>query len=149
MSTPSPPARPTYGPLFWVGLVVGWGVIGYGVYGVLNDVWLRDVPFELAVWVFGSLVLHDALFAPMVLGTVALLAWLLPRPVRGPVAGALALTGLVVLFAYPLLRAFGRRAVNPSILPDDYGQNVLVVLAVIWSITAVVIVARILRARSS
>ena len=56
----------------------------------------------------------------------------LPRWARGPVTAAVAASGVVLVFSYPLLRHFGRRADNPSILPLDYPRNVAVVLAVIW-----------------
>jgi hypothetical protein len=149
MSEQTPPVRSPGGPAFWVGLVVGWGVIAFGVVGVLNSVWLRDRPLDVLWWVLGSLVLHDALLAPLVTVVVLLVARFLPTTVRGPVAGALVLTALVVLFAYPLLRAFGRREANPSILPGDYPRHVLLLVALIWAVAGIVIAVRVRRASSS
>jgi hypothetical protein len=137
--------RPTYGPLFWTGLLVGWSVMGFAVVGISNSVWLKDRPVELAVWVLGGLVVHDALLASSVTIIGLLLARLLPRWLRGPVAGAVALSGLVLLFSYPLLRGFGRRESNRSILPLDYDRNVAIVLALIWLAAAAVVVARLVR----
>ena len=86
--------------------------------------------------------MHDALLAPLVTVVGLALAWLLPAWLRGPVAAALALSGLVLLFSYPLLRAFGRRPSNPTILPHDYTHNVLFVLAAIWSVALAVVLVR-------
>lgn len=133
---------PTYGAVFWIGLSVGWAVVVYGVVGALNSVWLRDRPAELALWVAGGLVAHDVLLAPLVTAVAFVLALVLPRWLRGPIAGALALSGLVALFSYPLLRAFGRRASNATLLPHDYGRNVLRVLLAIWTVALVVIAIR-------
>lgn len=136
---------PTYGPLFWTGLLVGWAVMGFGAVGISNSVWLKDRPAKLATWVLGGLVVHDALIASLVTGAGLFLAWVLPRWLRGPVAGAAALSGLVVLFSYPLLRGFGRRESNTSILPLDYGRNVAIVLALIWLTAGTVVAVRLVR----
>ena len=112
--------------------MVGWAVIGYAVVGMLEQRLADGPPAKLATWVLGGLIVHDALLAPFVTVVGLVLAWLLPRWLRGPVAGAAALSGLVLLFSYPLLRAFGRRPSNTSILPLDYSRNVAFVLAFIW-----------------
>ena len=79
-------------------------------------------------WIVGTAVAHDAIVAPVVTLVGLALAALLPRWARGPVATAVAASGVVVVFSYPLLRHFGRRADNPSILPLDYPRNVAIVL---------------------
>lgn len=121
-----------HGAVFWVAVAVGWAVMAFGVVGVLDSVWLGDRPFELAAWVLGGLVVHDVLLAPLVTALGWLLAARLPAWLRGPVRAALVLTGVTLLFSYPLLRGFGRRDVNPTILPLDYGRNVVVILAAVW-----------------
>jgi hypothetical protein len=138
----------SYGLGFWIGLAVGWAVIGYGVLGVLDNVWLRDRPAKVVIWVGSTLIVHDVLLAPLVTVVGLALAWLLPRWLRGPIAGALALSGLVLLFSYPLLRAFGRRPSNTTILPHDYGHNVVLVLGVVWSVALGVVLARMVRGRA-
>jgi hypothetical protein len=144
MTTVEEPPR-HYGPTFWVGFVLGWSVIAFGVVGVMNSVWLKDRPAEVATWVLGGLVVHDAVLAPLVTVVALLVARLLPQWMRGPIAAALVLSGLVLLFSYPLLRAFGRREANPSILPLDYGRNVIVVVAIVWAVALAVVVVRLLR----
>jgi hypothetical protein len=51
--------------------------------------------------------------------------------------------GLVTLATLPTVLALGRRADNPSILPLEYGRNLLIVLALVGLIT---LVSRILAA---
>jgi hypothetical protein len=139
----------THGATFWVGVAVGWAVIGFGTVGALNSVWLRDRPGDLVRWLLGGLVLHDAVLVPLVTVAGLLVAKLAPRWLRGPIDIALVLSGLVLLFAYPLLRAFGRRESNRSILPLDYGRNVAIVLLLIWLGAAAVAAVKLVRRRRS
>ncbi len=133
-------------PIFWVGLVAGWGVMAYGIWGFLAD-HRSTVPARTVWWIAGTAVAHDAIVAPVATLIGLGLAALLPRWARGPVAAAVAASGVVLVFSYPLLRHFGRRADNPSILPLDYPRNVAVVLALIWLTAAAALVRRRRQAR--
>jgi len=134
------------GTVFWVGLVVGWVIMAFGVRGVLDE---RDAtnPAGLARWALGGAVVHDAVVAPVVLLVGAWLGRWLPAPVRGPVRGALVLSAIVVVFSYPLLRGFGRHELNASTLPGDYPASVAVVVGLIWSAAVALIAVRALRRR--
>ncbi len=133
-------------PVFWVGLVLGWGIMAYGVWGFLGD-HRSTVPARTVWWIAGTAVAHDAIVAPLITVVGLGLAALLPRWARGPVTAAVAASGVVLLFSYPLLRHFGRRADNPSILPLDYPRNVAVVLGAIWAAAAVGLVIRFRQSR--
>src|SRR5450755_2448337 len=93
-------------PVFWVGLVVGWGVMAYGVWGFLQD-HRSTVPARTVWWIAGTAVAHDAIVAPVATLIGLGLAAGLPRWARGPVAAAVAASGVVLVFSYPLLRHFG------------------------------------------
>lgn len=140
--------EPDGGPAFWVGLVLGWSVMAYAVWGAIQS-FPADQQVELATWLLGSALAHDAVLAPVVTVAGLLLARVLPRSVRGPVLGALALSGIVVLFSWSALRGFGRRDANPSILPHDYTTNVTVVIAIVWAVALAVVVVRLARGRRS
>lgn len=127
--------------VFWVGLILGWGVMAYGIWGFLSD-HRATVPARTVWWIAGTAVAHDAIVAPVATLVGLGLAALLPRWARGPVAAAVAASGVVMVFSYPLLRHFGRRADNPSILPLDYPRNVAIVLSVIWAAAAIAVVIR-------
>jgi hypothetical protein len=126
---------------FWIGLVIGGAVIVYGVRGALDGLGPGN-PTRLAIWVIGLDLAHDLILAPAVVIVGLLLGRLLPDRLRGPVRTAAALSGLVVLFSWPLIRAFGRRPGNSSTLPLDYAHSVLIVLAAIWLIAAAVVAVR-------
>jgi hypothetical protein len=121
-------------------------VIGYGIWGVVDTEAATNPP-QLLVWVVGGAVVHDLLVAPIAT-VVALAIWRhAPRRWAGPVAAALAIIAVLVVFAYPLLRGFGRRSANVSALPRDYWAGVAVVLAAVWSAAAAVVVWRTVRQR--
>jgi hypothetical protein len=138
---PGPPGadEPARGRLFWGALIVGWAVIAYGIAGGLDNA--RDTqPTEIVRWFLGAAVIHDGLLAPAVLLAGFAVARLLPAPLRGPVQGGLIVSAVVVLFSLPLVRGYGVRPDNPTVLFRDYGPALLAVLAAVWMITAVVTV---------
>jgi hypothetical protein len=132
-----PPSR--HGAGFWIGLVVGWSVMAYGVWGFIGHV---GRPVDTARWIVGTLLVHDALVAPAAAGVGLVVAAVVPQRGRGPIAAGLAATGVVLAFSYPLLRGFGRRADNPSILPLDYTRNVVLVVTGVWVVAALSWLAR-------
>jgi len=147
MSTGDLPSSPgeRHGVSFWAGVVVGWSVIGYGIWGYLVHV---GRPVETARWLIGTLLVHDALIAPLAVIVGLALAAVLPRSARGPVTAGLAATAVVLAFSYPLLRAFGRRADNPSILPLDYPRDVALVCGIVWATVALRLLYDVVRHRT-
>lgn len=100
------------------------------------------------VWVVGLALAHDLLLAPAAL----LVAWLIhraaPRVARGLGLGALAISALVALYAYPLVRRFGAQPDNPTFLPRNAGVGLAAVIAIVW-VVAAGLLARRLGARRS
>ena len=121
------------GPRFWITAAVGWAVIGWGVFGIFSNS-LDTRPANLAKFVVGGALLHDLLIAPVVIVAGVLLARSVPARARGPVQAALAVSAIVALFAWPLVRAYGLAANNPTSLPHNYGRNLLVILGVVWAV---------------
>lgn len=113
------------------GLAVGVPVMAYGARGALVDA-ADTHPAELARWIVGGAVVHDAVLVPL----VALAAWGLRRLVPdrwwGPVRAGLVVSGTLCLAAYPFVAGFGRDPRNPSLLPRDYGLGLAGALAVVW-----------------
>jgi len=132
--------------VFWSGLLAGWTVMGYALWGTFDQQGATKPP-ELLRWVLGSLVIHDALVAPVATIAGMVLVRVLPRVVRGPVIGALALSAIVWIFSIPLVRAYGRHGGNSSTLPQDYGRNVWLVIAAIWCVSFVLVAVQVLRRR--
>ena len=133
------------GPLFWISAVAGWAVIGFGLRGIFQHS-LDTRPANLARFVVGGALLHDLVVAPLVILAGVLLARAVPGRARSVVQAALVVSGIVALFSYPLVRAYGLAANNPTSLPHNYTANLLIVLGVVWAAAAAAVV---LRLRSS
>jgi hypothetical protein len=132
------------GPLFWISAALGWAVIAWGVRGIFQHS-LDTRPSNLAKFVVGGALLHDLLVAPVVIVAGVLLARAVPRRARAAVQAALVVSGIVALFSYPLVRAYGLAANNPTSLPHNYAANLLVVLGVVWAVAAGAVVVRMRR----
>ena len=136
MATVDPARRPLEveptpsGTAWRLGLAVGGAIFAFGLYGLLHDA-TQTVPHNVLKWVFGSLILHDAILAPAVLVAGFLLTRLLPVAIRGGMQATLSVCAVVAVMSVPVLKAVGRRPDNPSLLPHDYGQNLAIVVAVI------------------
>ena len=129
------------GPLFWISAVVGWAVIGWGLRGIFQHS-LDTRPSNLAKFVVGGALLHDLLVAPLLIVVGLAITRAVPGRARAVVQGALAVTGIVALFSYPLVRAYGLAAHNPTSLPHNYTANLLIVLGVVLAVAAGLVIAR-------
>jgi mannitol-specific phosphotransferase system IIBC component len=134
------------GALFWLSAAAGWVGIGFGLWGIFSNR-LDTRPANLAKFVVGGALLHDLLFAPLVLLAAVALARVVPGRARSTVLAALFVTGAVALFSYPLVRAYGLAANNPTSLPHNYALNLAIVVAVVWAVAAAVLVVRLRRPR--
>lgn len=133
---------------YWIGAALGSGIIAFGLIGALSQSGATR-PAQLVTWTIGAAVFHDALLAPLVVAFGLATARWVPVAVRVPVRIGLALSGLVIAMAWPYVRGYGYRASNPSALPFAYGRNLVILLSIIWmSVTAVTVVARLVRRRA-
>jgi hypothetical protein len=132
------------GPLFWISAAAGWAVIAWGLRGIFVHS-LDTRPANLAKFVVGGALLHDLLVAPLVIGAGLLVARAVPGRARAVVQAALAVSGIVALFSYPLVRAYGLAANNPTSLPHNYTANLLVVLGLVWAGAAGLVLLRLRR----
>jgi hypothetical protein len=132
------------GPLFWISAAAGWAVIAWGLRGIFQHS-LDTRPGNLARFVVGGVLLHDLLVAPVVILAGVLLARVVRGRARGLVQAALAVSGMVALFSYPLVRGYGLAANNPTSLPHNYTANLLVVLGVVWALAATAVILRLRR----
>jgi hypothetical protein len=129
------------GPRFWISAAVGWAVIGWGLFGILSNR-LDTRPSNLARFVVGGALLHDLLVAPLAILAGVLVSRAVRGRARGPVQAALVVSAVVALFSWPLVRAYGLAANNPTSLPHNYGRNLVIVLVAVWAVTAVVTALR-------
>jgi hypothetical protein len=134
------------GPLFWITALVGWGLIGWGLRGIfLHHVDTR--PTNLAKFFLGGALVHDLIFAPLVILGGYLIARAVPKSWRAYVQVALMISGVLALVAYPEVRDYARILHNPTSLPHNYTANLAVVVAAVWVATALVAAVRRVRRR--
>jgi len=70
---------------------------------------------------------------------------LLPSRARATVQAALVITGVLGLFSYPLVRAYGLATHNPTSLPHNYALNLTIVLGLVWAGAAAALIVRLRR----
>jgi hypothetical protein len=111
--------------------------MAYGIVGVIGAA-RRTMPRELALFVVGGAVVHDAIVAPItILVGGGIVRWAVPPRWRARVATMLVMAAPIALFAFPLVRGYGRNPGDPSVLPGNYGQGLVIVFALIVSVVAV------------
>ena len=131
---------PRRGRTFWIGTAAGWGLILYGLRGVLHHS-VDTRPAQLArFWISGALA-HDLLLAPAVLGIGVVLARVVSGR-RRAIQQALIICGPLALFAYPEIRGYGHGLRNPTSLPHNYTANLLLVAGAVTVVLAVIAGAR-------
>jgi hypothetical protein len=140
-----PPARATHGVAFWIAVVGGLAVAGFGVAGYLErypDVTRR---VELARWIVGVDLAHDFLLAPLVVLAGYLVRRIVPRLALAPVQFGLMASGIVLLIAWRPLQGSAEYKHNATIQPLAYGPATLTVLAIVWTIAVAWFILRVAR----
>jgi len=128
---PAHPAAERRGAGFWISAAVGWAIIGWGIRGALHH-HIDTRPRQLVDFFVGGALVHDLLFAPLVLILGLLVARLVPGRWRAPVQTAAIISGCLALFAWPEIRDYAKVNHNPTSLPYNYTANLAVVVAVVW-----------------
>ncbi len=131
-------------------------LIGVGVVLLVVAAWLlgaevrpRQYP-GILLWLAAAVVLHDGVFAPIVLIGTRLLRRVGARVSWGAIAVvqvALVVGGAITAIAIPGIRARQLGARNPSVLVFDYAAHLAVAWGVIAVLAAVVVLAISLRRR--
>ena len=108
----------------WVALPAGLVATAYGVWLLLTR--------STLIWLVGGVVLHDGVFAVLVLAAALAALRLVPGDRLAPWIVALVILVPVTLLGIPELGRFGARADNPTLLDRHYwlGWSVMVTLVV-------------------
>jgi hypothetical protein len=146
-SDPRRPATSALRPWWrWLFLLPGLAALLHGARGLLTaggrvplDSWLT--------WFIGSALLTDLVITPVWIGLGWLSVRLLPRAARPAVVVGAAVSGVLTLVALPFVLGRGADPANPSFLPRDYGQTLLVLVAVVCAVAVVWAVVAVRRAR--
>lgn len=143
------PRRAPGGRAFWILGAVGTAVIVFGLAGLLRNA-AQTVPSSWATFFVGGLLVSDFLVLPGVALAGVVVSRLVPRAARATVQGALLVSAALILIAIPVLTGRGRNPNNPSILPDsDYAGELAILLAIIWGVTALLLLVRARARRTS
>lgn len=118
----------------WLLLTAGLGGAAYGLLR-LADLGLVNLRGTV-VWLVAGVVLHDAVFAPVVIVAAVVGAKVLPRRALAPATVALVVLAPVTVLSAPELGRFGADPRNPTLLDRHYWLGwaalaTLVVLAVL------------------
>jgi hypothetical protein len=121
---------------FWLTAAIGWAIIAYGLRGMFHH-HIDTRPANLARFAVGGALIHDLIFAPMVLGAGVLVARVVKGRYRAIIQAALFVSGCLALFSYPLVRGFGHATHNPSSEPHNYTANLAIVLGIVWGVATI------------
>jgi hypothetical protein len=147
-SDPQRPATSALRPWWrWLFLLPGLAALVYGAHGLLTAG--RRVPLDSwLTWFLGSALLNDLVIAPVWIVLGWLSARLLPHAARPAVVVGAAVSGVLTLVALPFVLGYGADPANPSFLPRHYGLTLLVLVLLVWALTAVAAVVAVRRART-
>jgi hypothetical protein len=111
--------------------VLGVGAIGYGILRIFTDA--KDTkPLALLKWLIGSLLVHDAIIAPVVIGVGWLLARFVPDRARRYLQAGLICGGLISAVGVLLIWRQGTSsAAALALLQQNYLLNLLILLALV------------------
>ena len=114
-------------------IVIGVALMAFGGWLVIVD----NDPLQVAPWVLGPVLLHDALLAPLVLGAVWLGHRFLPRYAQAPALFALLVCGALTAVAASVITRAGARPDNPSLLDRNYVAGYMAAVALTVAIAVV------------
>jgi hypothetical protein len=123
-------------------VVAGVLASAYGVW-LLLDLGSANTNATL-VWLIGGVVLHDGVFAPLVIVVALVARRLVPRNRLAPWVVALVILVPVTLLGIPELGRFGARADNQTLLDRHYwlGWSAMVTLVVVGVIVGALATGR-------
>lgn len=137
-----------HGLRFWIGLAVGWYMIGFGIHSAFHTAGASQPGYSLKLLI-GFALLNDLFVVPVVIA----IGLGLRRVLRGGIItrtalGALIISAIVSLQAWPALGKYGREpSLASSLLTNNMVTGLFTLLGVVWGVAAVIAVLRILHAR--
>jgi hypothetical protein len=133
-----------HGPRFWIGVVVGWAIIAFGVHSAFRTSGQSNPDHSVIPLILFALA-NDLLLAPLVIVIgLGLRRIVRPGPVVGPTVAAALISVLVTAFTWPEIRHYGKDpALASSLQTLDYATGLLTVIGVVWLSAAVVAVSRV------
>jgi hypothetical protein len=125
--------------------VAGGLVAGYGALLLVTTVPPSSL-LRVAVWMATAVIIHDMIWSPSLLGLGTALARV---PARGRrfLQGGLVVAGCLVVIAVPLISRQGSQPRSTTILLQDVGRQLAVLLALVALVTLIAWLRQALRDR--
>lgn len=130
-------------------ILLGIALLVVGAITLLNDVDPTDY-LGIALWLLGALVIHDGIAAFGIFGVSILLrraSRSIPWGVIAIIQAALAVGAIVFVIVVPAILKKDIGSANPSILPLEYGVNLMLFYVGLAVVTAAAIAAYLVLAR--
>jgi hypothetical protein len=123
-------------------MLAGILAAAYGGWLLLDLGWANTR--STLTWLIGGVVLHDAVFAPLVIAVALVVLRLVPSERLAPLVVVLVILVPVTLAGIPELGRFGARADNSTLLDRPYwlGWSVMVTLVVAGVLVGAVVTRR-------
>jgi hypothetical protein len=127
-------------------IVLGVTGILLGLFGIGRLVTQVPVPslIGLAVWLVAALVIHDGIASPLVIAVGALLARVPPRGRRFLQAGMIA-GAMITVIAVPMIVRQDSQPVSKSILNQNFGGNLTLLLGLVAAVALAAYAVRVAR----
>lgn len=123
--------------------VAGGLLLAYGVLRLLTSLDGGDLA-ALGIWLVAAVVLHDAVVAPLTVGTGVLLTRL-PARGRRYAQGALVVAASVTVVAIPLIDRRGTQPEAEALLLRDYAANLTLLLGLVAAVAVGLYALRVVR----
>ncbi len=130
-------------PLGIAGILLGL----FGVFRLLTQV-PPSALVVLALWLVGALVIHDGILSPIVAGVGWAIACVVPPRARRYLQGALIMSALVTVIALPMIYRQGSQPRSKSLLLQDFGLNLTLLIGIIAALSLLAYAARVAREQS-
>jgi uncharacterized membrane protein len=122
-------------------ILLGIALLVIGAITLLNDVSPNDY-IGIAIWFLGALVIHDGIASFAIFGVSVVMrraSRKIPLAVIAIIQGALAIGAIFFVIVVPAILKKDIGSANPSILPLDYGLNLVLFYAGLAVVTAAAI----------
>lgn len=126
---------------------LGGSAVVFGLVELISGVPVAGL-LRLLVWLAAAVIIHDALWSPGLLGVGALLARV-PARGRRYLQGGLVVGAALTVLAVPMIYLHGRQPPSKSILLQDVGANLALLLGIIAVVTLSCYLVRVVRDRAA
>lgn len=127
--------------------LAGGLLLTFGAFRLVTNLDRTDL-LVLGLWLMGALALHDAVIAPLTVGTGVLLTRVPPRA-RRYLQGALIVGALLTVIAIPLIHRRGTQPEVKAILLRNYAGNLALLLGLTAAVAVTLYAARVVRDQRS